>query len=166
MRLVGAALPQNAGSAFITQQAQGQWRSSRLIGVSILGPDQKTIGKIDEVILGHDGSVKVVVIGVGGFLGMGKKDVGVPFAALHWKTEPRQFVIDAPSLPAKPSAEGMVGQSLVVKSDPAATEASQGYPDVGLLDMTKEQLMAAPDFHYAPRPDLARYNATDSTPKN
>ncbi|HKI16081.1 MAG TPA: hypothetical protein VKA12_13955 [Roseiarcus sp.] len=36
--------------------------------------------------------------------------------------------------------------------DPAAAEASQGYPDKAVLSVTLAQLKSAPDFHYAPSP--------------
>jgi len=39
--------------------------------------DWDNIGDINEVVLGRDGSVKAVVLGVGGFLGMGEKNVAV-----------------------------------------------------------------------------------------
>jgi hypothetical protein len=53
------------------------------------------------------------------------------------------------------------------KTDPAATEASQGYPDMAMLNMTKEQLQAAPDFKYAPTPgsEEAAAPAPASTPQ-
>ena len=38
------------------------------------------------------------------------------------------------------------------ETDPAATEASQGYPDKAILNVTLDQLKAAPDFKYAPSP--------------
>lgn len=40
------------------------------------------IGEINDVILGHDGQVKAVIIGVGGFLGMGEKDVAVTMSSI------------------------------------------------------------------------------------
>jgi len=40
--------------------------------------DWDDVGEINEVVLGRDGQVKAVVLGVGGFLGMGEKDVAVP----------------------------------------------------------------------------------------
>lgn len=36
------------------------------------------VGEVNEVILGRDGSVKAVILGIGGFLGLGEKDVAVP----------------------------------------------------------------------------------------
>ncbi|HXZ14805.1 MAG TPA: hypothetical protein VEH77_02320 [Roseiarcus sp.] len=38
------------------------------------------------------------------------------------------------------------------KTDPAATEASQGYPDKAMIDMTEAQLKSAPAFQYAANP--------------
>ena len=40
--------------------------------------DWDDLGEVNDVILGRDGQIKAVVLGVGGFLGMGEKDVAVP----------------------------------------------------------------------------------------
>jgi hypothetical protein len=40
--------------------------------------DWDNVGKINDVILGRDGQIKAVVLGVGGFLGIGQKSVAVP----------------------------------------------------------------------------------------
>ena len=74
-------MPANAG--FVQQQSQNEWRGSKLIGASVYGPDNKSIGKIDDVIVASDGQIKAAVIGVGGFLGVGEKDVAVPFNSLQ-----------------------------------------------------------------------------------
>ena len=141
------ALAQTSGDAsFVTNQAIDQWRASKLVGVSVMGAEQKSIGTIADVLMDHDGNAQTVVIGVGGFLGIGKKDVAVPFKTLHWRTEGRK-VVDTTA-----PVTGDTAAPATVKTDPAATEASQGYPDVAILDMTKEQLLHAPNFHYAPDP--------------
>ena len=67
-----------------------QWRAPKLIGVGVYGPDDKQIGKIDDLLVDKNGSAKTIVIGVGGFLGFGKKDVAVPFSAMQWRTEARK----------------------------------------------------------------------------
>jgi sporulation protein YlmC with PRC-barrel domain len=56
-----------------------RWRASKLVGVSVIGNDQKKIGTIEDVLFDHDGNAQVIVVGVGGFLGIGEKNVGVPF---------------------------------------------------------------------------------------
>jgi sporulation protein YlmC with PRC-barrel domain len=72
---------QNPG--FVQNQSANEWRGSKLIGASVYGPDNASIGEISDVIIGSDGSIKAAVIGVGGFLGVGQKDVAVPFDALN-----------------------------------------------------------------------------------
>ena len=46
-------------------------------------PGNNSIGEINDVIVASDGQVKAAVIGVGGFLGVGEKNVAVPFNSLH-----------------------------------------------------------------------------------
>src|SRR6202521_5398164 len=41
------------------------------------------IGTIEDVLVAKDGKIPAVIIGVGGFLGVGEKDVAVSFGALH-----------------------------------------------------------------------------------
>ena len=150
-----AALAQDNGSTFVAQQQQDQWRASKLIGVRITGADQGTIGRIDEVLLDRDGNVRTIVIGVGGFLGFGVKEVAVPFKAVQWRTESRQVLIDDRTAPGQPGALGQTGGTKVARTDPAVTEANQGYPDMGVLTMSQADLLAAPDFRYAQRPETA-----------
>jgi hypothetical protein len=146
--IAGPAFAQTTTDSFVKEQAINQWRASKLVGVNVVGSDQKTtIGAIRDVLIDHDGNAQAVVISVGGFLGMGAKNVAVPFKSLQWRTEGRTVAETAPMT----SASGNAAQP-VKKTDAAATEASQGYPDMAMLDMTKDQLKSAPDFHYAPTP--------------
>ena len=80
----------------------------------------------------------------------------MPFAAIEWKTEPRKV----PATDLQPDHPGRAstttgqtaGPPPMKETDPAATEASQGYPDRAILNATEAQLKGAPDFHYAPNP--------------
>jgi sporulation protein YlmC with PRC-barrel domain len=145
-------LAQAADDSFVKEQSMNQWRASKLVGVSVMGADQKKIGKIDDVLFDHEGNAQVIVIGVGGFLGIGAKDVGVPFKTMQWRTEGRTVATAGPPATSSPGSNPTSAPSATMKTDPAATEASQGYPDMGVLNMTKSQLQAAPDFHYAASP--------------
>ena len=49
---------------------------------SVYDPANSKIGEIMDVLLAADGKVNALIIGVGGFLGMGEKDVAVPFSAV------------------------------------------------------------------------------------
>jgi sporulation protein YlmC with PRC-barrel domain len=73
----------SASAGFVQQQTPTEWRGSKLIGANVYGPDNNSIGEINDVIVASDGQVKAAVIGVGGFLGVGEKNVAVPFNSLH-----------------------------------------------------------------------------------
>jgi sporulation protein YlmC with PRC-barrel domain len=81
-------------AGFVQQQDSSEWRSSKLVGTSVYGPDNKSIGSIDDLILDQKGDIKAVVIGVGGFLGVGQKDVAVPFDALQIQRKQNSSSID------------------------------------------------------------------------
>lgn len=71
------------GAGFMSEQKQNQWLASNLIGASVMGPDNKTIGEINDVVLDQTGTAEAAIVGVGGFLGVGEKDVAVPFKSLQ-----------------------------------------------------------------------------------
>jgi PRC-barrel domain len=73
------------------------------------------------------GKVEAVVIGVGGFLGVGEHDVAVPSNQLRWMDE-------------RPGSTGAGSRT---------DSTARSYPDHAVLNMTKEQLKAAPQFKYA-----------------
>jgi sporulation protein YlmC with PRC-barrel domain len=140
---------------FVTAQTVTQWRAPKLVGVAVYGPDDKQIGKIRDVLIDHNGAAQAVVVGVGGFLGFGTKDVAVPFAAIQWRTEPRKVPAtdQPPTNPVAQTSGQTAGPPPMKETDPAATEASQGYPDKAILGVTVADLKSAPDFHYAASPE-------------
>lgn len=73
----------NDNGGFVHQQTASEWRSSKLVGTSVYGPNDKSIGDINDVLISSDGQVTAVVIGVGGFLGIGEKNVAVPLQDLN-----------------------------------------------------------------------------------
>src|SRR5580704_986952 len=50
---------------------------------NVYDPSDAKIGEISDVLIGNDGKVDGFIVSVGGFLGMGEKDVAVPFNAVH-----------------------------------------------------------------------------------
>jgi len=61
----------------------GQMLSSDLSGTTVYGMNNENIGEINDMLMDRDGRVTAVIIGVGGFLGIGEKDVAVPFETLE-----------------------------------------------------------------------------------
>ena len=155
-----------SGINFVTTQEKTEWRAPKLIGVGVYGPDDKQIGKIDDILMDHDGKAQTVVIGIGGFLGFGKKDVAVPFSVIQWKTEPRKVPAtdQPPTNPVASTSGTPAGPPPMKETDPAATEASQGYPDKAILGVTLAELKAAPDFQYAPSEEAATRPEAGSEP--
>jgi sporulation protein YlmC with PRC-barrel domain len=82
--LMSVALAQTPSSnTFVPAQHAGYMRTSKLIGSTVYGPGDTNIGNVNEVLVDKDGDIEAVVIGVGGFLGVGEKDVGVRLSALR-----------------------------------------------------------------------------------
>ncbi len=79
---------------FVAAQQSSDWRGSKLIGASVYGPDNASIGEINDVVIGSDGKINAVVVGVGGFLGMGEKNVALPFEAISVARKPDSATID------------------------------------------------------------------------
>lgn len=79
----------------------GQLLVSGFIGQAVYnGPsnDAANIGTVNDMILGADGSPQAVVIGVGGFLGVGEKNVAIGFDRLSWVVREdgkRWLIVDA-----------------------------------------------------------------------
>ena len=71
---------------YITRQTANDWTAEALIGRTVENAQGDNLGDINNVIINEKGDVVAVVIGVGGFLGIGEKNVGVPFDALDFRT--------------------------------------------------------------------------------
>jgi hypothetical protein len=79
---------------FVASQDAGGWRGTKLIGSSIYGPDNTSVGEITDVLVADDGKVRAVVVGVSGILGVTDKDIAIPFEALAIKPGLAQGSID------------------------------------------------------------------------
>jgi sporulation protein YlmC with PRC-barrel domain len=68
---------------FITRQKSSQVLSGAIIGMAVrtgATQDAKEIGKVTNLILDTNHKLAGIVVGVGGFLGVGEKDVGIPWS--------------------------------------------------------------------------------------
>lgn len=108
--------------------------ASDLRGTTVYGANNENIGEIDDIVLQRDGRIAAIVVGVGGFLGIGEKNVAIPFEALEIEERVR----------------GHIGTSGTTRSDQtrADQKSGTGQPDrVVLRGMTKQELEAAPSFN-------------------
>ena len=124
---------------FVTQEKSDQWRASKLVGVNVYNQSNDKIGDIREVIVDKSGKADAVVIGVGGFLGIGQKDVAVAFSDLKWSDQPvRDKDAKTPDNSNRSAA-----------SNSAGSNKNRAYPDHAVLNLSRDELKNAPDFKYA-----------------
>jgi len=67
---------------FVEKQQENQDLVSQFTGTPVVNPAGDALGKVNDMALNAAGQVEVIVIGVGGFYGVGEKNVGVPYDAL------------------------------------------------------------------------------------
>jgi sporulation protein YlmC with PRC-barrel domain len=68
---------------FLRQQGSGDWLASDLLGKAVVNTKNETIGDVDNLVTDANGKIVALVIGVGGFLGLGEKEVAVRFEDLE-----------------------------------------------------------------------------------
>ena len=131
---------------WMTQETAGQWRASKLIGLKVYNDSSEKIGDISELIVDRDGKLEAVVVGVGGFLGLGEHDVAIPYSQIRWVERP----VTASSTSTTPTT-GAGSRTLGQRGTFAdrSSEGPRSYPDHGVLNMTKDQLKAAPVFKFS-----------------
>jgi len=125
------------------------------VGVNIYNSNDESIGEVNELLIDKDGTIKAVVIGVGGFLGIGQKNVALPYTAIKWEDKAKQTANVGMANPnAGPAAPAPAGGSNSMTATtpapaPAVDNTVRDYPHHGVLNMTKEQLQSAPEFKFA-----------------
>src|ERR1700716_238766 len=73
--------------------ASGDMAASALLGTKVRNANKESIGKINEIYVDKDSKITVVIISVGGFLGVGSKDVGVKWSDLTFGQEDTSVVL-------------------------------------------------------------------------
>src|SRR5262245_13756775 len=126
--LAQADKPADSGK-FIASQSTDQWVFSKFKGTDVLGPDNAHIGNVNDMLFDKNGKILGLIVGVGGFLGIGEKNVAIDMGAFQ------PVSVDTGS-----SSSGG-GSSMTTRSDdPTMTKLK--------VTWTKDQLKNAPDFQY------------------
>ena len=132
-----------------TSSFKGSWRTSKLVGLNVYNDSNESLGSINDLLTDKSGDIKAVVIGVGGFLGVGEHLVAVPIDKVKFVDEPIAYT-GAASAPAtggaRPSSTTTTGAATTA---PAAVKKNPWYPDHAMLSATKDQLKAMPEFKYS-----------------
>ncbi|MDI7861527.1 PRC-barrel domain-containing protein [Rhizobiaceae bacterium n13] len=65
-------------ATYLPEQAPDQISANTYIGQTVYNAADENVGEISDLIMEKDGGIVAAVVGVGGFLGLGQKDVAVP----------------------------------------------------------------------------------------
>jgi sporulation protein YlmC with PRC-barrel domain len=139
---------------------KGDWRASKLVGLKVYNEANENVGSINDLLTDKSGAVKAVVIGVGGFLGMGEHLVAVSFDKVKFSDQPVAYT-GASNAPAGTTPPGATAPSSTTTTGSAATTPSSTttttanakpnpwYPDHATFNATKDELKAMPQFTYS-----------------
>lgn len=83
-------------TAFLTQQAAGEWRANNYLGQPVVNASGEKVGDVNDILFDRTGKVSTVVIGVGGFLGIGEKSVALAYDTLTYTDKDGQRLITLP----------------------------------------------------------------------
>jgi sporulation protein YlmC with PRC-barrel domain len=132
---------------------QGNWRASKLVGLSVYNEKNESVGSINDMLTDKNGKIVAVVIGVGGFLGVGEHLVAVPFDKVKFSTEPVAYT-GASNAPPASGGSGSTRPGGSSTTTGAATTAPASkpnpwWPDHAIFNATKDELKAMPEFKYS-----------------
>lgn len=145
----------------------GQWRASKLIGLNVYNDQNEKLGDINEILLDQSGKVTGVVIGVGGFLGMGESEILVTMDKLKFVNEPVRMsattttrpatttttapatTTGAPVTQAERAPMDRPATTTTTTARPARVANEKWYPDHAILSgATKDSLKSITQFRY------------------
>ncbi len=68
---------------FVSVQASDQWLATKFKGTDVIGSNNEKIGDVTDLLIDQNGRIVAYIVGVGGFLGIGQKDVALAPAAFQ-----------------------------------------------------------------------------------
>ena len=128
-------------------KAQGNlWRASKLKGLNVYNEQNEKLGDISEILIDKSGKVDGIVIGVGGFLGMGQHDIKVEMSKLKFVDEP----VRTSSTSTNTGTTGTNTRATTAASSTASSANDhKWYPDHAILSgASKDQLKSMPQFKF------------------
>ena len=130
-----------------TQVRGDVWRASKLKGLNVYNEHNEKLGDITELLVDKSGKVEGVVIGVGGFLGMGEHDIKVDMSKLKFVDEPVRT--SSTTTTTTNTTTGAANRPTNTTTTTDRTNDHRWYPDHAILSgASKEQLKAMPQFKF------------------
>ena len=111
----------------------------------------ESLGSINDLLMDKSGNIKAVVIGVGGFLGVGEHLVALPLDKVKFVNEPIVYTGAAAGSArgSRPASTTTTGAANTAPAAATPAKPNPWYPDHAVISATKEQLKAMPEFKYA-----------------
>lgn len=122
---------------------KGNWRASKLIGLNVYNEANEKLGDINELLVDKSGKINAVVIGIGGFLGMGEHDIAVSMDKLKFVEEPVRTSSTSTSTSSRNTTTG------AASTNTTNSKVNDWVPDHAVMNGNKEQLKALPQFKYS-----------------
>jgi hypothetical protein len=121
----------SAGAKFLDRQASDDWLATNLIGQSVYNGQDEAIGDINDLVTDQGGKIVAVLIGSGGFLGLGEKDVALRFEDLRLARDENDAVkiiadVNKETLAAAPDYQTLSEQKVTVGSTKGDREDAGG----------------------------------------
>jgi sporulation protein YlmC with PRC-barrel domain len=131
---------------------QGDWRTSKVVGLSVYNDNNESIGSINDLLTDKSGNIKAAVISAGGVLGVGAHLVAVPFDKIKFVNQP--VVFTSASGATNTGAGGTPSSTVTTgaatgNGAAAASKPNPWYPDHAVYNATKDELKAMPEFKYS-----------------
>jgi PRC-barrel domain len=127
----------NEGAKFVASQSPDQLVWSRFKGTDVVGPNDEIIGGVNDLLFDKSGKIFGVIVGVGGFLGIGQKNVAIDMGAFQ----------------VVPASVGSTTAPVTGRSsDPSEVKLKVAW--------TKDDIQKAPDFQYYKPPSESASNGT------
>jgi sporulation protein YlmC with PRC-barrel domain len=119
---------------FADRQNNSEVLGTDFIGTPVNGKDGQQLGKITNLVFGQEGRIELAVVGVGGFLGIGEKEVAVPFDSIKAgeANNKQVFILDATKeqLQAAPNYKTLSGEALKQRMAEWRAKAQQSWADI------------------------------------
>jgi sporulation protein YlmC with PRC-barrel domain len=140
-----SATTENTSNAF-----NGNWRTSKVVGLNVYNDQNESLGSINDLLTDKNGKIVAVIVGVGGFLGVGERNVAIPFEKVKFSTDPvKSNMASGGAMPGSTTTTTSTTTTGSAMSTPAAVKANPWYPDHATISATKDELKSMPEFKFS-----------------
>ncbi|MDQ0422716.1 sporulation protein YlmC with PRC-barrel domain [Peteryoungia aggregata LMG 23059] len=122
----------SGNATYLTEQAENHISVSDFMGQSIYTANDQSIGDINDLLVEQDGGIVAAVVGVGGFLGIGEKNVAIPFENITISRETDEA--DATGTTGAATTAEQVAEAEVRLSTTETAESLRNAPEFRTLD--------------------------------